>query len=296
MQSNDTLESLTGEELFRRHLPELLAITKPQLLRVNLDIPSVVTTTLGCMPKLRALRDDIASTIRTLNFTWLDNLEEYALALNHTHAVYLAASRPRVLVGVAAAAQQLRAELLASAHALAQRGLVPAAQLRAVRRTTAFSCLATDLTVLAQILGRSPVLLDGRAAALESELAQARSLASRLLHVKAERASSQASSRKAMELRVRAFTAFMRAYEEARHAVLFVRRYHGDADRILPSLFATRFARRRKRPRQEVAPKLVVASLAETTGTQFAQPPDAQIGEARPGVAEAPTFVEDPFL
>jgi hypothetical protein len=58
------------------------------------------------------------------------------------------------------------------------------------------------------------------------------------------------STGEAARLRQKAYTFFVRAYEDARRAVVYLRAAEGDADEIAPSLYAGRGGSRR-RPSEE---------------------------------------------
>jgi hypothetical protein len=258
-------------EIPAQRLAELRAIPPKAVRGVNLNVPLVVATVLAVAPKVQALRPDIHEAIRNLNFAWLDGLEDYALLLNHFHGEMLATPKPRGAASAAGEARTLRRHLKRWLLLLVDRGLIPRARCPELRGSNGHTAIATDLTVLARVLSAhcnradptNPVALD--------DLNRARVLGERMLRTGEDRNRRAMAKRAAMHLRDRAFTALMRAYEEARFAVLFVRRWEGDADRIIPPLFAVRLKRKRPSTRLEgVEDSQGAASSAARSGAPLA--------------------------
>jgi len=112
-------------------MDEIRALPDSELIAVNIDVPTAVTTTLGALPEIRALRPRIVAEMPQLDAAHFDKLEAYTLAAGHAHALYLAASQPiESLDQLSADATTLRQTILSDASALATRGFIDGARLK----------------------------------------------------------------------------------------------------------------------------------------------------------------------
>jgi hypothetical protein len=252
MQSNQNEkkslnEETIGKEAYARVLPELQALSVDELLLITLDIPSAISTTLGALPEIRALRAEIERQLKEFDFTAFDKLEDYAFALNYAHTKYASATQPADdFEAITVEGTALRDTLLGDARTLARRGLVDGNRLKDVNTVPGYKNLATDLGVLADVLGESWSQIEGKTVVAHAELELAMKLQSRLMRIVGLREQGPAVVAAATDMRVRAFTLLARTYDQARRVVSFLRWDAGDTDKIAPSLYAGRSNGRRK--------------------------------------------------
>jgi hypothetical protein len=240
--SREVLASAT----LTRLLPEFKGLLLEELVPVNVDVPSAVATVLGSLPEIRALRDEIAKSMSNFDLVSFDKLEDYALALNDAHGEYLTATQPtNDLQQLIDEGTKLRGVLFSDATALALRGLIDEKKLSELKGTVGYKNLATDLNVLYKVLSSSWEQIAGKCAVQQSELERAAKLGQHLIRVVGLREQGTASVAAATDLRMRAFTLFVRTYDHTRRAVNFLRWNEGDAEKIAPSLYAGRTVRRK---------------------------------------------------
>jgi hypothetical protein len=246
--SKETINDETSSaETYTRLLPEFRALAPDELVPINLDVPSVVATTLGALPEIRALRSEIEQQIPGFDLKAFDHLEDFALALHHAHTQYLTATQPADdLEAVATEAAALRQTLHLDATALSHRGLIDANKLKELRGPNGYKNLATDLAILASVLKESWPQIEGRTGIAPSELERALKLGQRLVRIVGLREQGPATVAVATELRQRAFTLLFRTYDNIRRAVTFLRWNGNEADAIAPSLYAGRGGGRRR--------------------------------------------------
>jgi hypothetical protein len=103
----------------------------------------------------------------------------------------------------------------------------------------------TDLGTLASIHRAHAAEIAERTTVKPAELAEAEALATKLGKTVGVRELSPQVIAQATRNRQAAFTLFMKAYEEVRAAVQYVRHHEGDAGSIIPSLFAGRGGRKK---------------------------------------------------
>ncbi len=271
-------------EPYARMLPRILAVPDAELVPVNLDITSAVATTLGALPEIRALRPRIVEELPRFDLTDFDQLQDIASALSHAHTQYVTAcTPPDDLQDLYTEGLGLRDNLRGDAEQLARRGLVNGQALREVTAGNGYKNLARDLQVLVSVLRERWVAIEGRCAVDHAELDRAESVAGRILQLVGLREQGPAVATAATETRLRAFTLFWKTYDDVRRAVSYLRWREGDADAVVPSLYAGRGGRRRiaEEPPAPVAP----ASGATTPGAATTSAPAA--GAATPPATAA---------
>jgi hypothetical protein len=202
-------------------------------------VTRAVTTVLGTLPQLRALRPEFEAEFRKFDLKSFDKLADYTLAVHHAHTRWRAASRPRqALSELGGKLEELRGRLLTDARSLAGHGVIDGKRLDECG-LPGYRAMASDVLVVVNLLkdnwakvqGRTPLSIDG----LNTAAAQALDLLSEVgLRDQAPAVVDDAALR-----RRKAFTLFRRTYEAARNAVIYL---HGEggADEIAPSLYAGR--------------------------------------------------------
>ena len=231
---------------YEQLLPEMLAVTEESIPPILIDIPTAITTVLGALPQIRALRPEIAETFRRFDLAEFDQLEQYTLALCHAHALHRAAHGPKLsLSGTGAELIRIRNTLLSDAQSLAGHRLISAERLVGCRAKPGYRALAYDVLLLVQVLREAWNTVRDRTPVTMADLDRAAFSAEKLLKALGLRDQARPTVAEATVLRRKAFAVFMRAYARARAAVQYLRAEVGDADDIAPSLYAGRVKRRK---------------------------------------------------
>jgi hypothetical protein len=224
---------------------DLAALKVDELVQVNLDVPTAVTTILGVLPEVKALRDHIGQELPAFDLAAFDKLEDYALALSSAQTNYLTATQPPDdLQALNAEAAALHDRLLADAKALAQHNLVDRNQIAQLRGGNGYKNLAQDLQILSKVLLESWAQIQGKTPTAQEDLKLANQMSTRLMRIVGIREQAPALLDSASEARMRAFTKFTQVYDETRRAVGYLRAPQGDADSIAPTLYPGRPKRR----------------------------------------------------
>ncbi len=244
------------EESYKRVLPELEALPAEQVAHVNLEPMVAVSVVLGTLPELQSFRAELMRRLPDFDLPRFDKLEDYAMALAHAHTMHLVAQKPpddlRVLHAEGVA---LCERLRSDAEALFKRGLIEPMAPKALEGTVGHRNLANDLQVLGRHLTDSLPAVEEESAIQATELERAMLLSARILRSLGLREQSPGASRAASNMRARAFTLLVSAYENARRAISYLRWKEGDVDAIIPSLYANRGGgRRRAAPDAEAEP------------------------------------------
>jgi hypothetical protein len=242
----------SAEEAFVLAKPAIDAVPRDALVVINLDIPEVVSATLGVLSRIRALRPGLAR-LPDFDLDLVDHLETYALAAWHAH---LEAQRPGGRAAVQVLLEEattLRMALLREAESLVHRGVFEGNAVAAIRVGQGHVDVANDLVALATLYEKGWKLIAGRSFVTEADVDRAARLGSELLLAIGRREHEREAPHSAAGLtRARAYTLFAQAYEEVRRGVSYLRWYRGDAESIAPTLYRIRAPR--KAPKKPLEP------------------------------------------
>jgi len=264
---------------------ELEGVDDADLVHINIDVMAAVTTALGVLPKVLKLRPRVEEELPRFDLSVIDKFETYVMALYEAQADYLSATRPaEPLPQLVEEATKVRDTLFADVQALVQRQLLDGEEVREVKTAVGYKALAMDLQLLANAMHRRWDVVQSKTAVLLPEILQANQLARRLLRVVGEREQAPAVAAEAAANRSRAFALFLKAYDEVRRAVTYLRWRDGDWDRFTPSLYAGRGTGKRK-PETET-PVPTTDPPTEAGGGATVTPP---LPPAVPGIPVAPT-------
>ena len=143
-------------EAYQRALPTAKALDAAELVTINIDVPTAVTTAVGAMQKIMAFRDRIAKELPSFDVTHLDELQTYTLATGHAHAMYSAASAPpEAIQALNEQGLALRDLMYSDAVALSNRGLISGDKLSEFKTNVGYKNLAFDLLGLSVLLRNS---------------------------------------------------------------------------------------------------------------------------------------------
>lgn len=252
---NNTVVTSALRQAFDQVKPEIDAINEDSFITVTADAVSAATTGQGVYPEVIALRPMIAKELPGFKIEHLDKLKTYALALFCAQGDYKTVVDPPAPVAhLAESAVETRAMLLADVNSLIAHGLLPPGVVDNLQGTNGYRNTMADLATLASTLRKNAAKIADRTSVRADELAAAEDLAANFSEVVGRREHSPQVIAEATRVRQAAYTLFVTAYEEVRSAVQYLRRHEGDADRIIPSLFANRGARRRSADDNPVEP------------------------------------------
>jgi hypothetical protein len=239
-------------EAYEQARPDLDAVPAESVARVIANIPSVVSTVFGALPAIEALGGDI-KRLPFVDHALLAKLRLYALALYYVHILISHAADSTQVNALMAEATRLRARLLSSVETLSVCGYVDPAQVAAIRKGSGHLDTANDLVGLEQIFRAGGDAFYGMAPVTRAEVARAGELGLQIVAALGRRkvgSEAESATTRRVDDRARAFWLVVRSYNEARRAVTFLRWNEGDADQLVPSLFAGK-PRRRNRPDDE---------------------------------------------
>jgi hypothetical protein len=267
-------------ECFKRLEPKIRSVRQEDLMQINLDGTYAVTVVLAAAPRLLALRERMVQLGDEVDLELVDNAAALGYAFSYANADFVRATTPtESLPALHDEGEKLRDLMLASKAVLEKHGLVQGDYLEALKGPVGYRNLSHDLSALvrfyrdnwAQISGKTPLAL--------ADVDRASIIAGRLLTGVSAKLGTPAEIDASALLRQQAFTLFVKAYDEVRRAVSFLRWKEGDADEIAPSIYAGRNngGRRKVQPEapvtQDTPPTPPTAAAVESPPMQ-----DAPVG------------------
>ena len=267
-------EQHPSEAAYSALFSEIAGVSEAALIPINIDVLTAVTTVLGALPEIRALRKDIEAAFRNFEFEQLDKLEQYTRALNHAHTRWRGATAPKGEVAERALElSSVRDQLLLDARALAARGLIDGERLKECKLVPGYRPIASDVQTIVTLIKERWATVEGRTGVTLAELNAHGARAFELLEAIGLKEQGPALVGDTALLRQKAFYLFVRAYERVRRAVLYVRADEGDADSIAPSLYAGRTLRKRTEQAGDTGAEEVSATAAPADASDASSAP-----------------------
>lgn len=225
---------------------ELEAIPIDDLPTIEIDVPTAVTHVFGASAPLRELLP-VARRLVELDVRLLENLETYAMALARAHAAFVSdCPTPSRVAPLSDELARLRESLAGHIQAM-ESDLVDTNVLQRLRGGDDPNDIARDVGVLLLVLEESWPRIEGHTLLTRDQLKNGQRRLQEL-HGELARVGRPAES-EASVLRRRALFVFMRAYDQARRAIMYLRWNRGGADAILPALVEGVVAKKRRRRR-----------------------------------------------
>jgi hypothetical protein len=224
--------------------------TSPTILEI-----SAVATVTSVLPEINALRSEIEGSLRNFDFTQFDKLEQHTRALTHAHSRYRSSLPRETSTDLVTELTQVRDDLF------------DPERLKHVKTATGYRALASDVLTLCTVFNEEWAKVEGKTPFTLAELHRVGTLALELLSAVGLRVQGQVLTGEATLIRQKAFTLFLRADDDARRAVHYLRDKVGDGDRIAPSLYAGRTARRRGAEEVEPPPAPLPPAAPHTVPT-----------------------------
>jgi hypothetical protein len=223
------------------------AIAAGEIVAINVDVPSAVAMVLGAHVRLVPMRAEIVRQLPEFPIAMLDKLEDYALGAWYAHLLEVRApTNPRELAERIEEARGVKARMLASAESLALHGYVDMQRVREIRAGSGNIDLANDCGALNALFAQAWPEIADKTPITAEEVARAGELGPILLvGLGARRIEDAQRSPAGPSDRARAFTLMVRAYDQCRRAVTYLRWNEGDANDIAPGLSGPRTRRRK---------------------------------------------------
>lgn len=255
---------------------ERAAIGADELLPLNLDVDTVVTTVLATSGKLTTIHGSIVEIVPGDIVAKFARLLEYGQALAKAQALFNTAMKPAPeLPAFHDRAAKIRLLLASDAAVLTQRGLVAQSIIDGLKGAVGYVNTASDLQTLITLYQTSWSKISEMTAIKTADLQEAEQAYTALMSAIVARGQA-GSLESATDQRLRAYTLVLRAYDEARRVVSFVRWHEADLEDFVPSLWTGRGTRTKKdQPTPAPTPTPVPPPVAAAPATPAIHAPVA---------------------
>lgn len=244
-KTNETAEPTASESMdevqasYRRIEPELDLLAPAEVQRVTVDVPTAVSRAVASIPLLEGLSPEMKKQLTAPPIEHIARVRDYSFGLLYTHLRYVP-RRSETVQADLEEARVLREQMLAAADAHVTYGHIPRDAVATVRDGAGHLDRASDLIALANLFRAVEARIRGATPVTEAQLARATELGTRLIAELGGRelgiGADGAGPRDWRDRRNRAFTVFMRNWEEIRRAVNYVRYHERDAQAYAPVL------------------------------------------------------------
>ena len=227
---------LTPEAAFQRTLPELLAIPRASLLRMNRDPDDLAPTALAAVQRLAPYTEELVGILGGQPPP-LEALETHALAFRFAHRRWIETSHSSSAIGEPLRdAVVCRRRLRVAVLCLEAWESLDEGTAHAVPRGRAAAGLASELLSLVRVLRPRLAEIARHMPRVDAAMLDgAEALAARILEAANTDATAREMSATAFRLdRQRAFTALVRTYEGIRRALCLKR--GAEIDALMPPL------------------------------------------------------------
>jgi hypothetical protein len=240
----DTVIAQTAPAAFASVRAEIQAVPASALLRTNLSMERAARRGLAVSERLRPLLPALAG-LPDLDHHAVETMPSYALAVLHAHDLATEAPPPGTqLVALLQEATPLRELMLRGAELLALAGYVSGERVAAIRSGQGYADTADDLQALGRLYHETWGRVHDKVPVTKDMVARALTLSTELNVVLGGREIDDEDPlierSNPAHVRAQAFTLFLRAYDECRRGVTYLRWHDGDAAAIVPSLYPRR--------------------------------------------------------
>lgn len=263
--------------------PVMLALKPPEVRTVNIDIRSSTTIVLAAIPKVLARRDEFVKQFPLFPIELMDTLELRTLALDYANSEHLASTKQLEPIGkLVERGAAWRTLLVGEVRYAALRDLIDDSPLDALGGNTGYRILASDLFTLSVLIRKNWARLDGKTQLTLAQLSEAEQVADHLIMAVGARTQPEHGFEPSADMRARAFTLFIVAYEQVRKwmATLF----EDEIDTILPQIRQGRGPGKKQLSTEEIQDEIRTATGVHAVVPE-AQDAEDQTDEALPAAA-----------
>lgn len=259
-----TLPRLRMTEAYEATIEEMEAVPDADAMKMFTDMGAVTIRVHAYIPLILTLREELVQ-LRGFDVQKLDNLERYTLAASHAHGIFSMVSEPsRSLEELQAELAKVRTNLISVAVALENYGFMDASLVKNLRNPNGHQNLAYAVVALVDLFRKNWSAISAKCPIGEPSLLEAEDLATQMLAAIGIKGRVPQTTSAASLTRRKALTLFVRAYDEVRRGVTFLRWYHDDVETFTPSLAPDRKSGRTESKTEELTPDVPNVNAGST--------------------------------
>lgn len=246
---------------------EIVAVPDSEVIPLNLDVTTVVGIVNAALVNLARFDTQLAA-LPGLDMGPIRKLPDYANALLHWQASTLYATTPSLgLTERAALGIETRERVLHDLGSLVRHGVLDGALLKEFGDSIAHRRVGLDLVGLANLVHDRWDSIGGRSLITLEDMDMAATLGREIVNLCRLRDAAPTLASDAVKMRDKAYTLVVRAYNQARAGMIFVRREEGDVDTLVPSLWVGRGGSKKRAPDADITgARVSIANPADAYG------------------------------
>ena len=218
-------------DAYERMRAVIAAVPSEAFIPIRVDVDAAVATVSGALVSIRAMREEIARELPAFDLGRFDQLQDRTFALHYVNNMLHEATAPSYdLPAMYGRAVELRDTLVDALRILARFRLVDASTIEGAGKSKGYRAVAGELEGLVGVMRAHEAEIAGKTPVTHEQLARAEALANEIYAGLDERVRVERTRVNESLERQQAFTLFLRASE-------------GDADTIVPSIYAGRGGR-----------------------------------------------------
>ena len=229
-----------------RQQARIEAVPQNQVRSINLDITSLVGVVLGAVQRSAPYVARLTA-LPEYEIDLVNQLEDLTRALMHAHVLYGGST---VVAGPILAhaerASDLREQFWLDAQVMLRRKAIHPSALDDIKGGKGYRNMSHELLTLAAVIRKAWPQMQGKTSITEEELDEADSIGMLILQEFSDRDNAEAQTAEAALLRSRTYTLVLRAYDELRRGLAFLRHTEGDLETIAPSPYSGKKVRTRE--------------------------------------------------
>lgn len=261
--------------------PAMLALKPAELRTPNIDIANAVTTVLGSIESILARREAFVKHFPLFPIELMDTLERRTLALDYANTMRLMSTKQMEPVPQLAERGIARRTILVGEIKYAMlRGLIDAPPLEELGGNTSYRTIASDLFALTYLLRNHWSRLEGKTQLTLAEISEAEQIADHLITALGARKQAEHAFDPSSDMRERAFTLFIVAYEQVRKWLGLL--FENEIDQIMPQIHQGRGPGKKQLSKEQIQDELRIATGVHPVVKEPA--PDAT-DDAEPAIA-----------
>lgn len=227
---------------FERQYPEMILVPDDLLPLINFDAIVLTDSVLAAAPRIKAKRY-LFEKVQPFDMRWVDDLEDYGLALGHAQAVVRFAEESLSGADLGYLMEE-HESLVSDVDALLRRKLLDPVQVSKLPRNTTHAQVGHDVLAISNFLLSRWPQLEGRCPSTKEELEHARERSNLYILATTAKGDRQTSLTEAVLNRRRAAYLVLSAYRHIRSALMLVLDSQEKVDEIAPPLGRRKKSRR----------------------------------------------------
>lgn len=217
-------------------LPQIKAFPEDKIRRITFDIPRAVSIATATHQRLAKFRHTLLEHLPNTPIHYFDRLDKYAMAAWYAHLSTL----PKPLVALDALKQEctvLKQDMLVGAEPLVHKGYFSKETVAKIKEGSGHLDLANDNVALSALYASKWEMIKDKTIIEWAQVERAAVVGPQLIVALGEKFGFGTTPSEAEQLRAKAVSLFLTAYDEVERGMKYLRYHEDDMRDIVPSIY-----------------------------------------------------------